>query len=331
MRGASTSSATQFLDPLEAIPSTTPFQHLAIETTAESTRTSLVQETIATSAPFVRKSPSRETYHRRERDSSSSPVRRVRSKRRVPSNDSNHSGNEAVGPGRKRQHVGRPLRIDVSEDDNDAGTGVNTGSARGTRHGRSLSRGRATVRRNEIQPTRRSSRSRSNARPDLNATGTALRRSARSRSKPRPFGSASVNENQSSGRAQSRSKSRGRFDNFDDNYADEQSGLGSEKGVDGSSYGPEPVYEEVTIQERGRSRTPKRIERAVTGSNMKSGLISKFWNAYRAPSMLLATTTVPMFMRCYRCQALIRASDEHRSCMELGSEEFPVVLTADDC
>lgn len=330
MRGGSTSSVTQFLEPQEAILSTTPSQHLAIETTAESTRTPLVQETIATSTSFVKRSPSRERYHRHERDSSSSPVRRVRSKRRVPSDDSNHSGNEAVDPGRKRQHVSRPLRIDVSEDDNDAKTEVRARSVLGSRSDRSLSRGRATLKRNDIQPTGRSSRSRSNARPDINATGTGLRRSARSRSKPRPFGSASVNENQSSGRAQGRSKSSGRFDSFDDNYANEQSESRSEKGVDGSGYGPELVYEEVTIQERGRSRTPKRIERAVIGSNVKSDLISKFWNVYRAPPMLLATTTVPMFMRCYRCQALIRASDDHRSCMELGSEEFPVVLNADD-
>ncbi|KAF9117532.1 hypothetical protein BGX30_005382, partial [Mortierella sp. GBA39] len=322
LNSASTSSVTQFLEPLEAIPPTTPFHHLAIETTAENTRTSLVQETIATSTSFVRKSPSQERYQRYERDSSGSPVHRIRLKRRVPSNDSNHSGNEDVGPGRKRQHIGHPLRTDVSEDDDGAGTEMRTGSAHGSMR-RSLSRGRATMRRSEMQPTRRSSRSRSKARPDMNATGTALRRSARSRSKPRPFGSSSVNENQSSGRAQGRSKSRGRFDNFDDSYADEQSGLGSEKGVDGSGYGPEPVYEEVTIHERGRSRTPKRIERAVIGSNVKSGLISRFWNVYRAPSMLLATTTVPKFMRCYKCQALIRSSDEHRSCMELGSEEFP--------
>ncbi|KAG9070655.1 hypothetical protein KI688_008193 [Linnemannia hyalina] len=330
MRGASMSSVTQFLEPLEAIPSTTPFHHLAIETTAENTRTSLVQETIATSTSFVRKSPSPERYQRYERDSSGSPVHRIRLKRRVPSNDSNHSGNEDVGPGRKRQDVGHPLRTDVSEDNDGAGTEMRTGSAHGSMR-RSLSRGRATMRRNEMQPTRRNSRSRSKARPDMNATGTALRRSARSRSKPRPFGSSSVNENQSSGRAQGRSKSSGRFDNFDDSYADGQSGLGSEKGVDSSGYGPEPVYEEVTIHERGRSRTPKRIERAVIGSNVKSGLISRFWNVYRAPSMLLATTTVPKFMRCYKCQALIRSSDDHRSCMELGSEEFPVVLTADDC
>lgn len=332
MRGVSTSSVTQFLEPQEATTSTTPFQRLAIETTAESRRTSLVQKTIATSASFVRKSSSRERYHRHERDSSGSPVLRIRSKRRVSSNDSNHSGNEDIGLGRKRQHVGHPLRIDVSsEDDDGAGTGMRTGIAHGSRRVQSLSRGRATVRRNEMQPTRRSSRSRSIARLDMISTGTALRRSARSRSKPRPFGSASVNENQSSsGRTQGRSKSGGQFDNFDDNYTDEQLELGSENELDGSDYGPEPVYEEVTIQERGRSRTPKRIERAVVGSNVRTGLISKLWNVYRAPPKLLATTTIPMFMRCYRCQALIRASDEHQSCMELGSEEFPVVLTTDD-
>ncbi|KAH7058338.1 hypothetical protein BKA57DRAFT_449074 [Linnemannia elongata] len=332
MRGVSTSSVTQFLEPQEATTSTTPSQRLAIETTAESRRTSLVQKTIATSASFDRKSSSRERYHRHERDSSGSPVLRIRSKRRVSSNDSNHSGNEDIGPGRKRQHVGHPLRIDVSsEDDDGAGTGMRMGIAHGSRRVQSLSRGRATVRRNEMQPTRRSSRSRSIARLDMISTGTALRRSARSRSKPRPFGSASVNENQSSsGRTQGRSKSGGQFDNFDDNYTDEQLELGSENELDGSDYGPEPVYEEVTIQERGRSRTPKRIERAVVGSNVRTGLISKLWNVYRAPPKLLATTTIPMFMRCYRCQALIRASDEHQSCMELGSEEFPVVLTTDD-
>ncbi|KAF9322636.1 hypothetical protein BGZ91_004158 [Linnemannia elongata] len=332
MRGVSTSSVTQFLEPQEATTSTTPFQRLAIETTAESRRTSLVQKTIATSASFVRKSSSRERYHRHERDSSGSPVLQIRSKRRVSSNDSNHSGNEDIGPGRKRQHVGHPLRIDVSsEDDDGAGTGMRIGIAHGSRRVQSLSRGRATVRRNEMQPTRRSSRSRSIARLDMISTGTALRRSARSRSKPRPFGSASVNENQSSsGRTQGRSKSGGQFDNFDDNYTDEQLELGFGNELDGSDYGPEPVYEEVTIQERGRSRTPKRIERAVVGSNIRTGLISKLWNVYREPPMLLATTTVPMFMRCYRCQALIRASDEHQSCMELGSEEFPVVLTTDE-
>ncbi|KAG0050878.1 hypothetical protein BGZ89_003714 [Linnemannia elongata] len=300
MRGVSTSSVTQFLEPQEATTSVTPFQRLAIETTAESRRTSLVQKTIATSASFVRKSSSREKYHRHERDSSGSPVLRIRSKRRVSSNDSNYSGNEDIGPGRKRQHVGHPLRIDVSsEDDDGAGTGMRIGIA--------------------------------HARLDMISTGTALRRSARSRSKPRPFGSASVNENQSSsGCTQGRSKSGGQYDNFDDNYTDEQLELGSENELDGSDYGPEPVYEEVTIQERGRSRTPKRIERAVVGSNVRTGLISKLWNVYRAPPKLLATTTIPMFMRCYRCQALIRASDEHQSCMELGSEEFPVVLTTDD-
>jgi hypothetical protein len=340
-RAASTSSVMQFLESTEATPSTTTFHHLANGTAVsavESTRTSIMQKVIPTltSTANARRSPSpeRERYRRHERESSSSSmIRRGTSKRRrAPSNDSNVSGEEEDGFVRKRQNVGHPCSIGDFESDEGAGAGTRTGRVNGAVHDRSPSRGRTTVRTNAMPLLRRSSRSVSKARSSRNANGTELRRSTRSQSKPRPPGNMTAKEKPSAREAR-RSRSRGRVNNFVD-YEDNQLELGSGSGVDdsGSGSGPGPtfVYQSVSIQERGRSRTTKRIERTVLRPETNGSLISKLFNVYRTPPLRPSTTTVPMFMRCYRCQALIRTPDEHRTCMELGSEDFPVVLTVDD-
>lgn len=262
-------------------------------------------------------------------------VRRGTSKRRrAPSNDNNVGSEEDDGFVRKRQNVGHSYRNGDLESDEGAGVGTSIEGLNGMIHNRSPSRGRTAVRTSAIPPLRRSSRSVSKVRSSINANGKALRRSTRPQSKPRPPGSTSTNEKQPV-RGARRSMSRGRVNNFDNNFADDQSRQGSETGMDdsgsGSGSGPTFVYKSVSIQERGRSRTTKRIERTVQGPDKKGTLmISKLFNVYRVPPTRPSAATVPMFMRCYRCQALIRTPDEHRTCMELGSEDFPVVLTVDD-